>query len=91
MIGCITPFMTPLSQPGFGCTRWWLSAPAGKDFITSQYEWQNCSQQILPPSDSKSNLGMQIPDISELSHAGLQCIRPHSDHSCDLDDLEKGF
>lgn len=48
--------------------------------------------KFCPPSDSKSNLGLQIPDISELSHTGLlQCIRPHSDHSCDLDNLEKSF
>lgn len=48
--------------------------------------------KICPPRDSKSNLGLQTSDISKLSHTGLlQCIRPHSDHSYDLDNLEKGF
>lgn len=48
--------------------------------------------KCCPPSDSKSSLGLQTPDISELSHTGLlQCIRPHSDHSCDLDIWRRVF
>lgn len=86
MIGCVTPFMTPCPSLGLAVQDDDYLLQQAKISSSPSMNDKTVPNKCCPPSDSKSNLGIQTPDISELSHTGLlQCIRLHSDHSCDLD------